>query len=273
MITINDFRYMRRGTQLTGLTNKDLSLLEPVDIRHPGHDRALLLLHGFSSSPAVYRYLIPQLTNYNAIVCPVLPGHGQSIEAFTQSKACDWIAKAEACCAELCEQYKQVDVLGLSLGGLLACKLSQRFKLHHLYLLAPALKLNMRVYASIKLGQVLNALGFHHLRSNGGDLVSNSQAEITYRKLPIPTIVEMLRLVHDYQWVAPTCPVDLFLGLHDKVVDSNAIEALFIPLANAKIHWLNHSAHVLPLDNDYDEIIQCVNEISTDPRETVYCSV
>ncbi|MFI4919859.1 MAG: alpha/beta hydrolase [Legionellales bacterium] len=255
----DDFRYMRRGKPLAGLSKQDLPLLQPIDRRDGGTERALLVLHGFASSPAVYRHLIPKLKHYNAIVCPVLPGHAQSIEAFSHAKAADWLAMATQICGELCKEYQKVDVLGLSLGGLLACKLSQLFPVNHLYLLAPALKLKMRTNSIMKLAQVLQCLGFHHLRNAAGNLITDEHAEITYRKLPIATIIEMLRLAQQYQWVPPTCPVDLFLGAHDEVVASDEVAKLFASLPLVTTHWLQNSAHILPLDRDLDEIVACIN--------------
>lgn len=255
----NDFRYIRRGKQLSSLTKKERSLLKPVDERHAGDEKALLLLHGFSSTPAVFRYLIPQIRHYNAIVCPVLQGHGDSIEAFSLSTANDWLLSAKIACEALFKEYQKVDVLGLSLGGLLASELSQHFSLNHLFLLAPALKLKMHVNVTLKIAQVLKCLGFHQLRNSAGNLVSDKHAELTYRKLPIAAIIEMLTLAQNYQWIPPTCPTDLFLGTHDEVVASAEVEKLFFPLPNATIHWLKNSAHLLPLDNDAQEIIQCIN--------------
>jgi carboxylesterase len=118
----------------------------------------------------------------------------------------------------------------------------------------------MRVNFSIKLGMVLRYLGFHHLRNAAGNLVSAEHGEIALRKLPITSVIEMLGLVQDYQWQPPKCPVDLFLGDEDKVVASKELEQMFLPLPNVHIHWLHNSAHVLPLDNDMDEIVRCVNQ-------------
>lgn len=255
----DDFRYMRRGKQLSGLKKEEFSLLNAVNQRGPGRDHALLIIHGFSSSPAVYRYLIPQIQHYDAIVCPILPGHAESIEAFSHSKAADWLATAIKSCDELLKEYKKVDVLGLSLGGLLACELSQLFPINHLYLLAPAIKLKLRLNTVIKLAQVLKCLGFHHLRNSAGNMLTNEHAEIAYRKLPISALIEMLNFARQYQWVPPTCPVDLFLGTHDLIVDSQQVEQLFALLPNVAIHWLKNSAHVLPLEDDLKEIVACIN--------------
>ncbi len=167
---INDFRYMRRGKHLSELQSEEANLLAPVNQRGKGTERALLVLHGFSSSPAVYRYLIPNLKNYDAILCPVLAGHAESIEAFSKSKAADWLQSAKNACELLINQYQKVDVLGLSLGGLLACQLSQSFAINHLFLLAPALKLHMRINGMLKLARFLSAWDFDNFATPQGIL-------------------------------------------------------------------------------------------------------
>lgn len=259
-MNINDFRFMRQGQHLAELLHQESSLIEAVNQQGKKKDRALLILHGFSSTPAVYRYLIPKIKHYDALICPNLPGHGESTLAFEQTKATDWLKMSKTLCAKLMNEYKKVDVLGLSLGGLLACELSKHFKLHHLYLLAPALKLEMNIGPMLKTAQLAHFLGFSQLRNGAGNLRNEHHSDISYRTLPLATIIELLHLVQDFQWIAPTCPVDLFLGKHDGVVASDKVEALFRPMTNAHIHWLNDSAHVLPLDNDLDTIVQCINK-------------
>lgn len=232
----NDFRYFRRGKQLADLQENDFSLIRSINHSGQKHERALLLLHGFSSTPAVFRHLIPQLTHYDAVVCPALAGHGTSIEEFTQTKATDWIANATAICDELVKKYTHVDVLGFSMGGLIACKLSEQFAFNHIFLLAPALKLTMNVAINLKLATTLQKLGFKELRGAAGNLLNDHHAEISYKRLPLSAINEMLHLVQHHQWVAPTAPVDLFLGTHDAVVASSAVEQLFRDLPNVSIH-------------------------------------
>ena len=261
-MNINDFRYMRQGQQLSDLNLSETSLLNSFNQRSNKHDRALLVLHGFSSTPAVYRFLIPKLKQYDAIICPILPGHADSIHTFSQIKARDWLNAAQNLCGSLVTEYKKLDVLGLSLGGLLACELSKQFTLNHMYLLAPSLKLHMNVNTMLKTARLCKYLGFVHLRNAAGNILNTEHAEITYRKLPVTTIIEMLQLVQQYQWSPPNCPTDLFLGTNDLVVNSEAVEQLFRPLAHTRIHWLHNSAHVLPLDNDLDKIIQCINSNS-----------
>lgn len=260
MIHCNDFRYMRQGRQIKDLKRNEQTLLAPYQQESNKKEQALLILHGFSSSPAVYRALIPQITRYDAIVCPVLPGHAENIECFSRATARQWLDYAQEHYLALQNNYEKVNVLGLSLGGLLACELAKTCPINHLYLLAPALKLQMKVPLMLTIARIARFLGFVHFRSAAGNILNTEEAEISYRKLPVNTIIEMLELVQNYQWQAPNCPVDLFLGAHDAVVNSHAIEELFLPLNKVHIHWLINSAHVLPLDNDLNQIVTCINQ-------------
>ena len=256
---IDDFYYIHRGKVIASLTEAESRLLHPVKIIRAPEGRALLLLHGFSSSPAVYRELIPKLNQYDAIFCPVLPGHGDSIDAFAIATAEKWVSAAETATSDILKNYPTLDVMGLSLGGLLACHLSTRFPLHHLYLLAPALYLKGNVTWMLRLAHLLYALGFPMIRNRAGDMHSSSSGELTYRKLPIKTIISILTYIQKYAWQAPHCPVDVFLGKYDRVVDSAKVEALFKGGAGTTIHWLANSAHVLPLDGDRDFIAKVVS--------------
>jgi carboxylesterase len=258
-MNIDDFCYMWRGKIQRPLTYQDTALLAPIDIRHHRSERALLLLHGFSSSPAVYRKCMPHfLRLYDAIVCPTLPGHGDNIQAFTSAKAHDWLLTAEQRCENILQEYPCVDVLGLSLGGLLACHLSQRFNLNHLYLLAPALALHVNLTAALHATKALHWLGLKRIPNKAGNLHMPEQAELAYRQLPLTAIIEILTLIRSFSFLPPRCPTDVFLGRFDAVVDNNVVSKHFAQLTNTTVHWLEQSAHVLPLDGDRDVILDCM---------------
>lgn len=248
----NDFCFMRRGQVIKAC---DGSEALSINRRSLQKQRALLLLHGFASTPAVFREMLPQLATYDAVVCPLLAGHGECLLDFSTSTGQAWLDCALEACEALMGEYAAVDVMGLSLGGLLACHLSQRFKLNHLYLLAPALILRKNSTRLLYLAKGLHGLGFTYLRNTGGNICDAYQHELTFRLLPIKTIIEMIQLIRAYPQTPLMTPTDLYLGRHDEVVDSERIAAMALEWPNANIHWLEHSAHILPLDRDRGQII------------------
>ncbi|MDX2345413.1 MAG: YqiA/YcfP family alpha/beta fold hydrolase [Legionella sp.] len=255
-----DFQYMWRGKAMRPLPKSETDSLKPIDIRHKGNQRALLLLHGFSSSPAVYRAIWPELTNYNALVCQALPGHAENLAAFTSVTRDEWLAAARVTCESLINQYETVEVVGLSLGGLLASHLAQEFPIKHLYLLAPALKLTFNMPLAKAAARLLHACGIKQLKNRAGNLFTHTHDELTYKKLPLRTVLELFALIEETQFAVPNCPVDLFLGRHDNVVDSASVQKQFENSKHCNIHWLEHSAHALPLDGDIQSIIQIINQ-------------
>ncbi|MBA2651559.1 MAG: alpha/beta fold hydrolase [Tatlockia sp.] len=260
-MNIDAFRCMRGGIQLSVLSKQDYSWIAPIEKTCDKAGRALYLIHGFSSTPAVYRLLEPLLVKqYDAIFCPVLAGHGENIDAFAQAKAGDWITQVEQTYEGLANRFEQVEVMGLSLGGLLAAHLSKRYKLAHLYLLAPALDLLLSINNSIKLAKALSWLGFRKIRAAAGNLYTTENYEIAYRQIPLTSIIEVLTLIQEFQFSPPTCPTDVFLGCYDKVVASKRVAERFAGLANINIHWLANSAHVLPLDGDIEIIGRTIEQ-------------
>lgn len=254
-MNFDDFRCMRQGVQLALLKQSDAGLIKPLQIHNGKKNTALLLLHGFSSTPAVFRHLLTAFTGYDTVIIPCLPGHGNSLSQFASFNRAELVDYVEKTCAYLVDEFEHVDVMGLSLGGVLACHLSQVFKLRHLYLLAPALDLQLNIGFNIALARSLRSLGFCYLRNAAGSLFTENSYEIAFRQLPLTAIIELLTLINEFKFTPPTCPTDLLLGQHDKVINNQAVAARFANNAQTTTHWLSHSAHVLPLDGDIEQII------------------
>ncbi len=261
LMQIDNFNFMWRGKSVAPLDEKNAHLLLPIDIRNRDNGRALLLIHGFSSSPAVYRRLIPELAkSYDAVVCPALPGHASSIDSFAKVTASEWTAFVHKTATDLAASYQTFDVMGLSLGGLLAYQLQTMMPINRLFLLAPALVLCGPMGFKLGLAKVLSRLGLKSIPNHAGNFYTKDDAELTYRKLPVHAIIEILSFIQHYPFAPPHCAVDVFLGRYDAVVDSHAVATLFADSPLASIHWLENSAHILPLDGDVEMLLQCVRE-------------
>ena len=262
----DDFCYFWRGKSIRPATVPEISALAGINRCGLGRSRALLLLHGFASSPAVFRNFTDIFDNYDMVLAPVLPGHATSISDFSQKTSADWIQATEQACAKLITEYACVDVIGFSLGGILAYHLSNMFPLNHLFLLAPAFKLPVNMNLALASAYILNIFRIRTLATTGGDILSPGHADLMYKRIPIKVILEILQLIRATSVVQLQCPTDLFLGRHDHVIDSPATAALFMDWDNVQLHWLEKSAHVLPLDGDAQSIVKIINQINVQSK-------
>jgi carboxylesterase len=258
-VNAEDFCYMWQGQVQGELAPDAIDRIQPFYVTRTGNERALLMLHGFSSTPAQFRLMVPELTEYDALVGPALAGHATNLTDFAHITATDWLAGVESICSELMEQYQTVDVIGLSLGGLLACHLASKFPIHRLYLLAPALQLSARLRWSLPFTPWLSALGVRQIRNRGGNLLTPAHNELGYKQLPLHSINEIYTLINQFQFTPPPCPIDVFIGQYDWVIDGQAVAQYFANQPDTRVHWLANSSHLLTLDNDVQDIIQCVN--------------
>jgi carboxylesterase len=251
-----DFAWMRKGKHLRFCTTEDALLLKPYEMEHrSSKKRALLMLHGFSSSPAVFRLIYPYLKNYDYVYAPQLAGHGGSIQEFARVSRRQWLQKTRLICKKMFQNYAQVDILGLSLGGLLACHMASEFPINRLILLAPALSLCKSLPILLKTAQCSSNLGFQYVKNYGGCAFKPQADELLFRLLPISTVIEILQLINEFSLRPWDVPTELFLGRHDDVVNSYQVESQLKHLAQIKINYLEQSGHVLPLDANYQEII------------------
>jgi carboxylesterase len=103
--------------------------------------RALLMLHGFGDTPQTLRYLAGRLHAAGFTVrAPLLPGHGRGLRDFAAASAEDYAAAARDELARLRERASWVGVIGLSMGGAIAARLTAEAEgVRVLALLAPYL--------------------------------------------------------------------------------------------------------------------------------------
>jgi len=253
-IKYQDFAFMRNAKVTKPLAESDVQLLHEITQQPEDADKAMLLIHGFSSSPAVFRAMIKPLVDKGyAIYCPVLPGHGTQITDFAQCHYQQWLDCVEKAFNQLQQRYAKIDVLGLSLGGLLAYRLAQKQSVNHLYLLAPALGFPYPERLALLVLKLARLLGIKNFKAMGGKIKMGDLSELTYKKLPITAIINLFELLAETEKTPINCPIDLFIGKYDTVVsNSKAIKMLD---AKTTIHRLENSAHVLPLDGEITKIL------------------
>lgn len=107
--------------------------------------KALICLHGLLSSKKDFFSLNKVLQeDYDKIACYDLPGHGTNGLTYNTKNIKKFIVDIYD---SLASQYKEIDVIGYSMGGVMACYLQSVRRVHKLVLLAPSYRyLNFRNY-------------------------------------------------------------------------------------------------------------------------------
>jgi esterase/lipase len=104
--------------------------LQSISIKQ-GKDKAILLIHGFADSPAVFADLIIDIKNKSNsdIYAPLLPFDGRNLQTLTKSNNQILLSSINQTIQNLSEKYQSLTVVGMSYGGALLAKLAYEKKI------------------------------------------------------------------------------------------------------------------------------------------------
>ncbi|WP_332446034.1 alpha/beta hydrolase [Sphaerochaeta sp.] len=91
-------------------------------------DTAILLVHGFPSTPSIYYYSAKRFSEAGMdVYAPLLPGFGTDPKAFVYTTFTQWFAYLCTYYEQLRIRYAKLYVLGTSMGGMMTLKLGQTY--------------------------------------------------------------------------------------------------------------------------------------------------
>lgn len=225
----------------------------------------MLVLHGFTGNPQTMRPLAEALAAAGLTVeLPLLPGHGTAVEDMLPTRWEDWSGAAEAEFQALAARCDRLAVVGLSMGGTIACWLAER----HPHLAGLALVNPFVEPPDPEARAVVSAMlddGTAVTEGIGSDIKKPGVVEAAYSGTPL---APLLSLFDGVDVVRPAlgqirCPVLLCSSREDHVVDPVSGEVLSSEVAGPieRVH-LENSYHVATLDNDASLIERRVVEFT-----------
>jgi carboxylesterase len=217
----------------------------------------VLLLHGFTGSPASMRPLAEAFANAGfSVEVPVLPGHGSTVAELSEARFEHWAQAAEAEYLALEAKSERVLVAGLSMGGLLGCLLAQEHAaLAGLILINPYIEPPSASFIAL-LEQAL-ASGALSVPSIGSDIARPGVVSGGYDETPIAPLLSLSSAVGEVasRLSEVTCPTLLFSSRIDHVVPPSSGDFLEAKVAGPLERvYLEHSYHVATLDEDAAEL-------------------
>ncbi len=218
----------------------------------PGGPHGVLVLHGFTGSPASMRPLAERLAAQGySVELPLLPGHGTSVEDMKTTTWADWTSAALAAYDELAARSQRVAVVGLSMGGGLTAHVAQHRDVAACVFINPLVKpVADELYAGLV---ELLAAGVEEFESIGEDIKKEGVSEAAYPATPLvcaKSLFDGVAVLHEGLSTI-SAPGLLLQSREDHVVTSDNGDALVELVAGPLERiWLEDSYHVATLDND-----------------------
>lgn len=230
----------------------DTDIHTPLRIVRPDAEVAVLLLHGITGSPFVWKELARSVAEELPVTVsvPLLPGHGTRWQDLARRGYDDWYFHAREELERLRASHERVVVAGLSMGGALALDLAARTDaVDALVLVNPA------VFVDDPLAFALPVLGrlVPSVRAIGNDIALPGVTEHAYARTPVRAVASLHRAqrgLRERLW-AVEAPVTLCLSSTDNVVGPRSAAYLrsHLPRRPREI-VLRRSRHVATLDHD-----------------------
>ncbi len=224
-----------------------------------GNEIGILLLHGFTGSPASMKPWGHELAEEGWTVrVPRLPGHGTKWEDANLTTWHDWYAEAERNLLDLQSRCSKVFVMGLSMGGSLTLRLAE---LHDdditgIVLVNPAV--HTERWDRHLLPFLQRFVGSFPGISN--DIAKPGQDEIAYDKIPLKAAYSLSDLWQVTKTNLPqvTQPLLLLRSAVDHVVEASNSEYILANVASTDTTEivLQDSFHVATLDHDAPIIVR-----------------
>lgn len=221
-------------------------------------DKGVLLIHGYTGSPAELRLLGDFLYEHGFSVFGVrLAGHGTSPEDLNRTEWPDWYATVTEARAELAGYCSEVNVIGLSMGALLAMKAAAEPTVSKaVFLAAPVYVYDKRMAF---VGVVKHFWPW--IRKKKRNYAVDPQYNIAYDVMPLKALHSLKKLIeHCVRDVMPKIEVPCLVmqSRQDGTVRPESAELIYRKIGSAKkeLVWIENTGHIMTLGENREEVFK-----------------
>lgn len=214
-----------------------------------GGDRGVLLLHGFTGSPSEMRLLGEYLHSLGFTVFgPRLPGHGTHPRDMDQTNWRQWYGAVEDGFHILRSLCRQVSVVGLSMGGILALMLASEYPVERVVSLSAPIYIADQRLKWLNLYRMFRR--YAPKRRRNFDV--SPDYNIGYDLTPLRSLSSLLELIQHVKRRLPLVKSPL-LVVQSKVEHTVKPESADYIYRHAggthkELLWLDRSGHIVTLD-------------------------
>lgn len=216
--------------------------------------KVALLIHGFSSSPREFKELGTLLAKNNiSFHAPLLPGHGTSPERLAITKYFQWIESINETIKNLEKDYKEIYLIGNSLGGNLALiSANKSKKIKGIVTLGTPMLYRRDKLKRYVLFPILKRIKLFQKKSYDRDMTEIDKRRVSYNIIPLKSINHVLKTVSLSKKNLKNIKTPILVmqtkndGVTNEVSGKYIIEN--IPSKNKELVTIPESYHVFILD-------------------------
>lgn len=236
----------------------------------PGGSHGCLLLDGFADAPAHMRRIGEALNARGYTVsAPLLYTRGATLRAARASNWRRWLDEARMAYMDLTKKCAGISVIGLSMGGVLALILAEKYPVNTLVCLSPAIAPRIALgWAAPAVALVAPRMAWPGADQACADGPAN--ASISGREgrgMAASCVRDMLKLIHlaEQSLFAVVAPTLVIQPLNDRVVRPNGAVRILrdISARDKTVMWLKRSGHLCTEDCErelvFDTILKCLS--------------
>jgi carboxylesterase len=228
----------------------------------PGGEQGVLLIHGFTGSPAEMRLLGEFLHSKGyTVFAPRLCGHGTTVEEMSKTKWFHWYSGAEDGYHILKSICKSVSVVGLSMGGLLGFKLSAEYPVERMVSLSTPIFITDKRLNMLPMYRVFREF-VPKKRKTYVDVAP--KYSVGYSQTPLSCLSSLIELIQQVDKLLPAIEVPLLIvqARFEHTVQPRSANHIYdrVGSSEKKLVWLEKSGHVVTLDVERELVFQNIVE-------------
>lgn len=225
-----------------------------------GGDCGVLLIHGFTGSPAEMGMLGEFLHNKGyTVLAPRLAGHGTTVEEMASTKWSHWYNTVEDAYHIVKAICSRVIVIGLSMGGLLALKLGTEYQVDKIISLSAPIFIADKRLDLLPVYRIFKNY-VPKKRKKYGDVAP--KYTVSYGFTPLKSLSSLLDLIKHVDALLPAVMMPLLIiqGRHDHTVQARSAEYIYDKVGSEekKLIWLEKSGHIVTIDIERERVFQYI---------------
>ena len=229
---------------------------------------AILLLHGFTSSPLVFRKMAKYFFEAEfSVYAPVIAGHGSTPDDFSKTNITDWKKSAEEAYEKLKKDYQKVFIVGNSFGGNLAIWLAANNDVDGLVSLGTPVWLRYHNFIKFRLWLYGWMKKYYHKpKWNLGLEELQQEDDRSYPIIPIKALSSFIAFVEKETVVnlkKIKSPIMVIQANGDRVVHPRSAKHIYDNLNHEQksIHLIDAKVHdVISSATDSQEVFEKINQ-------------